>query len=229
MELGKYFIAIMFLAYSYACTAKIYQWVDANGVTQFTQTPPPNKQGRKKIKVTEVKQHTKKAREVRKSTNKVKFKGVKQHAKNNSQIDLNGYVCDVLNVDQFTDELFLLGHLRKYLSAFKYRYEIKLDNYHKKLKKSYLFDKSSLEYLKKSAENYKCMYEWSKKKIARMEPLRLQYINELKEAKDKLDLVESSNPSRNPHYNEYRNKYHSLKGKSHGLIQSLEELDGYGY
>jgi len=139
-----------------------------------------------------------------------------------------GYVCDVLNVEQFRDKLLLLGHLRKFLSSFEGRHIAYLNEYHKKSQQTYSFSPSSIEYFKKLSDDYECMAEWSKKEIARMEPLRVQYLKELSAAKEKLDIVESGNPSRHPHYNDYRNAYNKLKRKSHGLTQSLAELDGYG-
>jgi len=194
MKGTKYLILILLLGYSFTCTAKIYQWVDANGVTQFTQTPPHNKAGKKKTKVKEVIQRIKKS----------------------SHIDEAGYVCNTLNVTQFLSELALLGHLRRYLSSFEEMHIEALADYQDKLNSRYI---SSIEPYKQKVEDLECMVKWSKKKIAKMEPLRLQYIADLEEAKKAVDRVPNGHSS-----HDLKHKLHNLSILSHGLIEPLKDL-----
>lgn len=210
MKLAKYFVAIIFLGFSYTSTAKVYQWVDANGVTQFSQTPPNSKR-------------------------QIKVKEIKQNKKRQSQIDKNGNVCNILNVEQFSNELFLLGHLRKYLASFKQRHKEALSNYKEELKKPQVFGRRNLDYFKSTAKDYKCLYKWVENKIVEMEPIRLKYLKELNAAKEKFDHAvkekrELGNRSyliRNSHFSEYRNEYYRLRRMRHGLEQTLKELENY--
>ena len=215
MKYHTFILAFILLSYSPASLSKVYQWTDANGVTQFSQTPPPNKKNKKRVKVITLKQ-TKKA--------------ITQQNKNKYPLQLNkdGYACNILNIKQFHDERKLLGHLRKYLSSFKNRHIQALKDYKTKSNSNKYTSKSTLDYYKSTSENYKCMTEYSQKTIAKMEPIRLKFVKEFTKAKEDLDRVErSGNRSSNSRYNEYRNKYHKLSTIKHGLVESLEELDGY--
>ncbi len=197
MLLRVLLFTLIILPTSFA-TAKIYQWKDANGVTQFTQTPPPIKAGKKQTEVKVVKQRV-----------------------NQNSFDLNDRLCGVLSRDKVKgDPLELLRTLRMNIRAWE-KSAIKHSNEFKRA-----VDRgaraSGLGHIQSNIDQSTCMVNWAKKKIGQLEPLRVKYLEDLEQAEKEFKAAKiRDNEQGGSHRYEYRkarSKLKDLKRIGKGLL-----------
>jgi len=178
--------------------AKIYQWKDANGVTQFTQTPPPVQAGKKQPDV----------------------KVVKQRGSNNN-FDLNDKLCGILDRETVKGEpLKLLQTLRMNIRAWEkaaIRHSNEFKNAMQRGAKA-----SGLEFIQDRIDQSTCMVNWAKKKIGQLEPLRVKYLKDLEQAEKEFEDAKNRDKKKGGfqayEYRKARDKLKKLERISKGLL-----------
>ena len=203
IQLRILFIALLICISSLA-HAKIYQWKDANGVTQFSQTPPPVR-GNKKAQ-------------------KVKVVSIKS---NRTAADKDGKICGYMTKERFEeDSLSLLRELRMNIKPWIRNSKVFSDDYLRLANSGHATDKG-LTNLQKRIDDVNCMLSVAKKKIIKLEPLRQKYLKELAEAEKalaayKAEEVENPDviftPGRTKRGNSIKRKVHKLRAKKRGLV-----------
>ena len=187
----------IFLAVSFSSlvSAKIYQWKDANGVMQFTQTPPPKQAGKKTLKVKEV----------------------KLHSSSSNLYDRNGDLCGILSRKKVKgDQLGLLRELRMNMKYWK-ESAINFTNERNTVAKRG-GTAGGLQNIQNNIDNMTCIVNWGKKKISQLEPLRLEYLDELARVEKEYATLKETNPSVKALNKKWR-ELKKLRARKSGLVR----------
>ena len=186
---------VLILLFTSLADAKIYQWKDANGVMQFTQTPPRKQEGKKRPEIKVVKQHV-----------------------NQNLYDLNDRLCGVLKRSTVTgDPLELLRTLRMNIRIWEKSAIRSANEYKEALNRGAI--SSGLNHIQSRVDQTTCMVNWAKKKIGQLEPLRLKYLQELEQAEKEFEEAKKKDDgSHRYNYRKARSKLKNLKRIEKGLI-----------
>lgn len=192
------------ICFSSLTHAKIYQWKDANNVTQFSQTPPPVRGKKKAPKVDVIS-----LRSNRTATGK------------------DGKICGHMEKEKFEENsLGLLRELRMNIKPWIVNAKTFSDDY-LRVANSGRGSAKGLSNLKKRIDDVNCMLSAAKKKIIKLEPLRQKYLKELAKAEETLEAFkaeEVANPDvifehgRTKKANIIMGKVRKLRARKRGLV-----------